>query len=332
MNKTPSVIAIAFIIIGVLFIGLNFFYSSSFQIDRQLTNNNNNNNNLFSSYPTIAYIGFAKEQQPFWTELGELSEEAALTRKIVYLDLTPKIPSSEEQVNSINQAINQNVDGIILGANLPSSLTQVLARAYEKNIPIVAVDTDLDSPAVVSVISTDNLESAKLAGEFIVNATGGKGTLLIICGEKTHPNSIAREKGVREKAELAGMDVITHYADWQIEKAYSFAFEELSKPNNITVIFACWDPGIISVEQVVESKGLGGKIILVGFDGLQETYREIKNGKISATIAQPIKQMAREGVETIVDYLNNKTVQRVKSIAGILVSNSAAGNVGYFLD
>jgi len=332
MNKikiSRNVIVFLVLIIGMLLVGTYFYFQNSFNLDNMIKENNNAITNNGGDYKKIAYVGFGTSGQPFWVAMGKFSEEAALSRKIIFMDLTPEVSSPEAQIASLNLAIDQHVDGIILGANLPSTLLEVLDRAYKAKIPVVAIDTQVDSPAVVSYIATDNLENARVAGDFIVNATKGKGTVLILCGVETHPNSISSEKGVREKAEKAGMNVITRYADWQIEKAYQFANEELSKPNNITAIFGCWDPGIISAEKAVEDKGLRGKIILVGFDGLQEAFKEIQAGKILAVDAQPIKQEAIAGIETIIDYLNKKPVEKIKIIPGILVDKS---NVGYFLD
>lgn len=329
MKKAYIAIPIALVVILVLSIGVYFLYTSFYSPENKISKNGETISQGNGKYETIVYIGFAKEQQPFWTAMGKFSQEAATLRKITYLDLTPRVPSTEDQVESLNLAIDQKVAGIIIGANMPSTLISTLEKAYLANIPVVAIDTNIDSPAVVSSISTDNLESARIAGNYIVNATNGAGTVLIICGEKTHPNSIAREIGVKQVVEKARMNVIVRYADWEIEKAYSFTREELAKQNNITAIFGCWDPGIISAQEVVEDLGLSKKITLVGFDGLQQTYVLIQEGKISATIAQPIKQMAREGIETIVDYLNNQTVNRTNSITGILVTKE---NVRYFLD
>ncbi len=327
--KKRSVVVFSALIVIVLLVGTYFYYQNYFNLDKTITENNTAINTA-SSYKKIAYVGFGKSGQPFWIAMGKFSEDAASTRKVIFMDLTPNDPSSDAQVAALTSAVDQRVDGIILGANLPSSLTNVLDRAKKANIPIVAIDTQVDSPAVVSFIATDNPVSADLVGDFIVNSTKGKGTLLILAGEKTHPNSIDRVNGVKAKAEKAGMSVIVQYADWQAEKAYKITNDELSKPNNnITAIFGCSDPMTISAEKVVEDKGLQGKVILVGFDGLQETFQEIQNGKISATLAQPIKEMAKDGVETIINYLNDKQVSKMDLIPGIIVNKT---NVGYFLD
>jgi len=319
-------VVVVLLAIGIMYLNSNLnIYTGNISKPANVIAENNT-----SSYKKIAYIGFQKIGQPFWTSMGKYLESAASVRKIFYTDLTSDILSPQKQIESLKLAIDQHVDGIILGPTLPSELITVLDSVYKAKIPVVVVDTEVKSPAVVSFIATNNLESARLAGDYIVSNNKTKGTVLILCGEKNHPNSMARERGVREKTEKAGIKTIARYTNWQIEKAYSFTKEELAKPNNnIKAIFSCFDPGIISAEKAVEEAGIGGKIVLVGFDGLQETYKLIQSGKIAATVAQPIKQMARESIEKILSYINGDKIETENLIPGIMVTKN---NLGYFLD
>ena len=330
LNKKYITISLALVILFVVLIGVYFYFQNYINVNSVTNENSVAVLNNGTSYKKVVYIGFGKEGQPFWTAMGQFVAQASLTRKIIFMDLTPTVPSAQSQIDVLNSAIDQRVDGIIIGANDPSKLTNVLGKAKDANIPVVAIDTKVDEPAIVSFIATDNSESAKIAGNYVVKATGGKGTLLILGGAENHPNSIARVNGVKSVAEKAGMKVIVDYTDWDSTKSYSITNEELSKPNNnIVAIFSASDPGIIAAEQVVENKGLQGKIILVGFDGIQDSFKEIKNGKLTATMAQPVKEMARKGIETIMDYLSNKKVLKENLIPGIMVDKI---NIGYFLD
>ena len=329
-KKQYIIISAVLLVVVALLVGAYYYYQNSFSVNKIVSENNGTAANNGASYQKIAYIGFGTEGQPFWVAMGQFVQQAALARKIVLMDLTPATPSVQGQIDALNSAIDQHVDGIIIGANDPSKLTDVLNKAKKANIPVVAIDTQIDNPAIVSFIATDNVVSAKVAGDYVVKAVGGKGTILILGGQEIHPNSIARVNGVKEKAEKAGMKVIVDYTNWDATIAYKLANEELAKQNNgITAIFAVQDPGILAAQKAVESKGLQGKIVLVGFDGIQDSFKEIKEGKLTATMAQPIKEMAREGVETIVNYLNGQTVVKENLIPGIMVDKI---NVGYFLD
>ena len=61
-------------------------------------------------------------------------------------------------------------------------LRLAIEKAKAAGIPILAVDTAIDNPYVSSLIQTDNLAAAGLAGDYICKVTGGKGTVLVIGG------------------------------------------------------------------------------------------------------------------------------------------------------
>jgi ABC-type sugar transport system substrate-binding protein len=192
---------------------------------------------------TVAYIGFSTDK-PFWVNLGKAVKQEAAHRNINLIDLTPPSPDAEMQVKFLDHAIKKKVDGVILGANNPLLLQQILSQAAQSRIPVVAIDSVINHPAIKSFVATDNAKGAALAGEYIVAQTGGKGTVLILGGTANHPNGEARRLGVTEKAAAAGMSVIFRRTDWEIENAFLATSEELNKPNKISAIFSCWDPGI----------------------------------------------------------------------------------------
>jgi len=273
----------------------------------------------------VAYVGYSTVQ-PFWVSLGSYVKKEADNKNLKLIDLTPETLNSLDQKKALEVAANKEISGIILGAAEPAILIDGLDKALSLGIPVIAIDTKVDHPAVKGFLATDNLAGAVLAGDYIVKATGGKGTVLILGGTLNHPNGDARRDGVKQEVEKAGMKVIFKQADWEDEKAYQFTKEELDKTNDITAIFSAWDPGIIAAEKVVNEKGLQGKIVLCGFDGLQPNLKEIKAGTISATVAQPIEQIGTKGVDMMVDLLAGKTVESTTLIPGILVTKDNVDN------
>jgi ribose transport system substrate-binding protein len=207
---------------------------------------------------TIAYIGFSTEK-PFWVSLGKAVKAEAIHRNLDLIDLTPPDADPKTQVKLLEHAIKKQVNGIIIGANSQASLHQALSKAVQKKIPIIAIDSPIDHPAIFSFIATDNDRGAAMAGQYIVEKTGARGTVLILGGTKDHPNGDARRFGVTKKAETAGMNVLFRRADWNDEKAYQITSEELSKANDITAIFSCWDPGINTASHVIEKMGIEKK-------------------------------------------------------------------------
>jgi ribose transport system substrate-binding protein len=277
----------------------------------------------------IVYIGYSTTQ-PFWVSLGSFVKQEADKKGLKFIDLSPSTLDPQDQKKSLDAAVTNKIGGIILGAGASTTvLMEGLDRAESLGIPVIAVDTKIDHPAVKGFVATDNFAGAVLAGDYIAKATAGKGTVLILGGTRNHPNGDARRDGVEQEVKKAGMKVDYWQADWQDQEAFQFTEQELSKPNDITAIFSAWDPGIIAAAKVVEEKKLTGKIVMSGFDGLQANLEAIKAGTISSSVAQPIEQIGTQGVDMIADILNGQPIEKDKLIPGFLITKD---NVDQYLN
>ncbi len=267
---------------------------------------------------TIGYIGYSSEK-PFWVKLGNAVKEEASNRNIDLIDFTPSDIESDLQVKLIMHAIKKRVNGIIIGSSNSPALSEALSLAYKNKIPVIAVDTMIEHPAIISFVATDNQKGAAIAGQYIVEKTNGNGTVLILGGTKDHENGDARRYGVENKAKSAGMKVLFRRANWMDELAYKFASDELKKENDISAIFSCWDPGIDTASHVIEKLKIDRDILLVGFDGLPRTLGYIKKGKVNATIAQNPEMMGKKSVENLFLFLNGKEYSKRTLIPPFLV-------------
>lgn len=270
---------------------------------------------------TIAFIGFSSTNE-FWLTLARGAEAQAEELGVDFLNLTTAEPSADAQVSAFENALLQNVDGIIVGAADTRAFGGVLDRAQEQGVPVVAVDSGIDHPHVSSLIQTDNLSAARLAGEYIVEATGGEGKLLIIGGAAGHQTGDARKNGVEEVAEAAGMEVIVEYADWLENKSADIMQNQLGANPDINAVFAAWDPGAVAALSVIKQAGRLEDIVLVGFDALPVALSAIAAGEMEATIRQNPDRMGREGVRLMLDVINGEDVEEYIPIDGVVIDQS----------
>lgn len=276
---------------------------------------------------SIAYIG-ASTDLPFWITLRNEARNQANELGVEFIDLTPPSMDAQAQKNSFDNAIQMGVSGIIVGAADSRAFDDSLDKASEVGIPVVAVDTGIDHPHIASLVQTDNLSSAKIAGQYILDHMTRPGKVLIVGGVLGHQTGDARKNGVTEVLEAAGVEVIFRAADWLPEKAYEVAQNELAANPDVTAVFAAWDPGAMSAKSVVSERGLTGKIIIVGFDGDPANLKAIKEGEILATIKQDNVKMGRDSVSLLVDIINGKEVPKYIPIDGFIIDQS---NVDEFL-
>ena len=108
-------------------------------------------------------------QSTYWqaaiTGVDEKAEELGVT-------VNKTGPNAEsdiaDQVQMLNNAINQNPDGIALAANSQDAVLEALQTALDKEIPVVCFDTGVpDAPegSVIATIATDNEAAGAVAAE-----------------------------------------------------------------------------------------------------------------------------------------------------------------------
>ncbi len=275
---------------------------------------------------TIAYIGYSNTT-PFWITLGNVAEEAAKAQGVKFINLTPTEPDATLQKNAFDNAILKGVDGIIIGSVDNRAFDDSLAKAKAAGIFVAAVDTKIDNPQVTSLVQTDNLKSAAVAGQYIVDHTK-VGKVLILGGTLGHQTGNARRDGVLEVVEKAGYEVIFRACDWDDAIAYETSINELNANGDIVAIFSAWDPGALSALAAVKEKGLLGKIVIVGFDGNPANLKSIKAGEQTATIKQDNAKMATECVNNLIKQIKGESFNEFLPIDGFVIDKS---NVGDYL-
>lgn len=270
---------------------------------------------------TIAYIGFP-HITPFWVQMSQYVAEEAKAQGVDVLDMTPTEPDAAQQKAAVDNAINRGVQGIIIGSVDNRAFGESLKNAAAKKIVCVAVDTAIDDPHITALAQTDNLSSARVLGQYIVDTVPTKGKVLILGGTLGHQTGDARRDGVKQVVEANGFQVIFRACDWNDGKANETAMNELGANPDIVAVFGAWDPGALAGLAAVKQKGLLGKIKVFGFDGLPGAIKSIQDGELTATIKQDNKQMAQVIVRSLVGQIKGQASVKKLLIDGFVIDKS----------
>lgn len=267
----------------------------------------------------IAYTGFSTDNT-FWIGVAESAAAKAAELGVEFIDMTASSPDSAAQKDAVDRAIDMGVDGIIIGSVDNRAFDASLDQAAEKGIPVVAVDTGIDHPHVSSLVQTDNLAAAKIAGEYIVSQIDG-GSVLILGGSAGHQTGNARRDGVMSVAEAAGHEVIFQICDWQDACAFETATNFLQSNPDITAIFGAWDPGALAAVSAAKALGKLDDLVIVGFDGNPANLVAIEEGEQDATIKQDNTRMGAEAVQNLVNIIKGEDAPAMVPIDGILITS-----------
>ncbi len=275
----------------------------------------------------IAFSGFSGTNE-FWLTLARSAEAQAKSLGVQFINLTTETQDAEAQKRAVDTAIKQGVDAVIIGATDSRGWGDTLEKAKAAGIGAIAVDTAIDNPVIASLIQTDNVSAAGLAGDFLCQQMGGKGKALVLGGTVGHQTGDARKNGVENKLKACGVTVISDYSNWDENTASQLAQNTLTANADLGAIFVAFDPGAAAAASVVDQKGLTGKVMVVGFDALPVMLDRIKAGTATATVRQDPATMGKEGINLALKVINGEKVEAKTLIPGELITKA---NVDQFL-
>jgi ribose transport system substrate-binding protein len=272
----------------------------------------------FAADIRIAYTGYSTDQ-PFWVGVGQAAKNKAAELGVEFVDLTATQADAAAQKDAVDRAINMGVDGIIIGSVDNRAFGSSLDRASKKGIPVVTVDTAIDHKHIKSLVQTDNLAAAGVAGDYIVSQVK-EGTVLILGGSAGHQTGNARRDGVKNAAQAAGLEVIFVICDWAEACGYDTTLNRLQSNPNIKAIFAASDPMALAAVSAAKELGRLNDVVIVGFDGNPGNLESIAAGEQSADIKQDNTSMGASSVANLVALIKGEEVAAHTPIAGILIT------------
>ena len=135
--------------------------------------------------------------QEFWMTIhaGALQAEKELGNVEVVWQGPQKEDDRVQQIQLVQSALAAGVDGIVLAPLDAPALALPVETAVAKGIPVVVIDSGLESTKPVSYISTDNYNGGVLAADEMGKLLGGEGKVILLRYAVGSESTEQREKG-----------------------------------------------------------------------------------------------------------------------------------------
>ncbi|MGN8647251.1 sugar-binding protein [Gracilibacillus sp. HCP3S3_G5_1] len=323
-NKLINIFLISCFVIAVSF--SIYFYIQSKTYQSKITDAT-----LKEEVPTFHFALIGEEMDhDYWRLVGEGAKDMEEKYDVFVEYEGPRRSNPEEQLKLLDIAIKSKVDGIIVQA-LNDQFLPVINQAVEQGIPVITIDTDAPESKRSTYIGTDNYEAGKLAGQTLVEDTGGEATVGIITGSFENAHHDLRVQGFRDVIEQEpGIDIVA-IEESNItrviaeEKTYSI----LTEYPNITALYGTSALDGIGMVAAAESLGVEESIYMIAFDTLPSNIALLEQEKIDALIGQKPYEMGHNSVELMVDLLNNQEIEDVYHTNASVVRKE---NIGDFHD
>ncbi len=216
------------------------------------------------------------------------------------------------QIAIIEDYINKKVDAIVMAACDEQALVPVIEKADAAGIPVITIDSGVKSDIPKSFIATDNVAAARKAADVLCELIGDEGEVACIPFVPGAATSIMREQGFKEglknhpKVKL----VAVQYSQSEVATAMAVTENILTAHPELDGIFAANEPGAIGAGQALISRGLAGKVKLVGFDAAPNEIQALQKGVIQALIVQDPFKMGYLGVKYALEVLQGKEIPK----------------------
>ena len=246
---------------------------------------------------------------------GTIKQGADTAAREFNVNLYFYAPLQEEdvqvQIDLVNQALDENVDALILAASDYKQLVEVTEKAYNKKIPVILIESLVDTDKIHSYIATDNIEAGRKAGNTLVEIAGTECNVAIMNFIKGTSSADDREKGLLEVIGLyPSINVVAkEYCFSNLNRAINLTREIIANNENLDAIIALNSVSSEGVAQAVEELGLGGKIKIIAFDSTINEIEYLEEGIIHATIIQNPFAMGYLGVKYAVEMLNGNKIE-----------------------
>ena len=282
-----------------------------------------------SDKPTVALV-LKTLNNPFFIDMKKGAEDAA-TRlgATLIVQAAEREVDVDKQMQIIENLIQSKVSALCVTPSGSKEVVPAIVKANRAGIPVVIVDTRVDSQAlkqaggqVAGFIGSDNFEGGKLAGEFILKRLGGKGKVAILEGIPGHETGDSRLKGFHSALEgHPDIQVVaSQTANWERDQGYNVFQNILQSHPDVQALFACSDLMALGAVEAIASAKKTGTIVVVGFDAFSEAREAVQKGTMDATIAQSPYEMGSRAVENAYRLLKGEKVEEDISVKIQLVT------------
>ncbi len=256
----------------------------------------------------------------YWKSIhaGAEKARAELATQGININLIWKGPlkedDREQQVQVVENFIGRQVSGILLAPLDRKALVAPVEEAVNGKIPVVIMDSSLESKVTSSYVATDNREGGRIAARNLGKFLNGQGNVIMLRYAVGSASTEDREAGFLEvmKKDFPNIKLLSvdQYAGPTRDTARRVAENILNRFGaQANGVFASNESAASGMLLALRDAGLaGGKVKFVAFDAGESLNAGLKAGDISGIVVQNPLAMGYLGVKTLVSVLRGEKV------------------------
>lgn len=281
-----------------------------------------------SSRPAVAVIPKGTTDE-FWKAIhaGAVKAGRELNMDVIWQGPI-RADDRSAQIDVVESMIVRGVKGIVLAPNDNTALRGSVEDAHRNRIPVVIVDSGLNSDKQVSFVATNNYQGGAMAGEYLAKVIGGKGRVAMLRNIEGNDSTENRERGFLDAIKkFPGIEIVSsnQHGGGTSEAAYKASeniMAPLKKGDQLALdgIFCSCEYTMFGMLRALQDGGLAGKVHFVGFDTSKKINEALLHGEIDALVVQNPMKIGYLGMYAISDYNAGKPIQKQVDVPATLVT------------
>jgi ribose transport system substrate-binding protein len=220
----------------------------------------------------------------------------------------------KQQIDLMENYISRQVDAIVLAPTDENALVRPVENAMSRKIPVVVIDSGVQTDDYISFVATDNKEGGRLGARRLGEVLGGKGKVILLRYAEGSASTTNREEGFLEEiaAKFPDIELIStnQYAGVTKETGIQAATNLLNRFPDVDGIFCANESSTFGTMRALETTGKSGTIKLVGFDTSDTLLEGLANGNIAGLVSQDPFDIGYLGVKKAVASIKGEAVEK----------------------
>ncbi len=232
--------------------------------------------------------------------------------------------SISEQLDKAQSALNQGCSAILASPISATALDTVFKAALAKGVPAIVLNDAQGTVPGVVYVGPDAGTIGETAADYIAAALPDGGKVAMIEGDPGSSNALNRGKGFNAGlAKHPNLQLVaSQSAKWDTNQAKTIASAMLTANPDIKAFYSQNDGMALGVQSAIDAKGLTGKVILVGTDGIPQAKKLIAEGTYTATVSERPTTEGAAGVQTALWLLDGKKVPAWVDVPAFIVDKT----------
>ncbi len=278
-----------------------------------------------STEPVIAVIPKGTANM-WWATVKQGAEQAAREGGAKILWNGPEMETDRErQIQTVDDALVQKVDAIVLGPNDYTALARSVDKIAASGIPCIIIDSPVATDNFTAFAGTDNYSGGADAARILGRAINQRGNVILTHFVQNSASTEERARGFKETMakEFPNVKIVgEQYSLGTVEDARQRTTDMLTRFKNVDGVFAVNHPSSMGAYKALQAQNLTGKIKYVGFDSDPVLLDGIENGEVTALVVQNPYEIGLTGVKLALDKLNGQEVEHNNNVPSMIVDKN----------